>query len=35
MFHLFPFGVFWEGIFLMIKRKIYSVFFIFNEKFQL
>ena len=32
MFHLFPFGVFWEGIFLMIMKNLFS-FFIFNEKF--
>ena len=31
MFHLFPFGVFWEGIFLMIKRNLFS-FFIFAKK---
>ncbi len=32
MFHLFPFRVFWEGIFLVIMKNLFS-FFIFNEKF--
>ncbi len=34
MFHLFPFRVFWEGIFLMIKRKIYSVFLSLTKNFN-
>lgn len=31
MFHLFPFGVFWKGIFLMIMKNLFS-FFIFDKK---
>ena len=34
MFHLFPFGVFWEGIFFDDYEKFIQ-FFIFNEKFKL
>ena len=26
MFHLFPFGVFWKGIFLMIMKNLFSFF---------